>query len=195
MQGRFKAYRGAMYLEVLILLCTQTRQTGRRLGRSQGWHLCATVKFKAESPRSGMPGQAHWHHFGWKALGNSRTCHYGGRMCYKVALILGVFWLLSSVKFEKDKDLMCAAGMGGGTLWKTAASFTVAQLWLGYKAIGFVKAWNLGWPAPGRPGPPPPVAQTQSHLEGKLLSNNWAIMGPLVPTRMFLSSSLLINSF
>lgn len=169
----------------------QDRQ-GRRLGRGSGLAPVPLSKFKAEVMQAPL---SSLYCFGWKALGNSRTCHCGGRMCYGKCLSIRVaLTAVIRVKFGEGQGLDIAHCRNGGRghfgrqhiFSQLPAVVRLQSHWVCNRLKSRVAR-------PRRPGPPPPGTDPEPP-RGKLLPNNWAIMGPLVFTRMFLSSSF-INSF
>lgn len=149
-------------------------------------------KFKAESPRVWCPLSSLallWVE-GFREFRSVPLRRQD--VLWKVLAILAVFWLLSSESsFGNDRDLiLLTAGIGGRDTLEDSDIFSQLPncgkvtkplgLWRGLKSR-VARSRDARTSSSCNTDPEPPL--------GKLLSNNWAMMGPVVPTRMFLSSS------
>lgn len=149
-------------------------------------------KFKAESPRVWCPLSSLallWVE-GFREFRSVPLRRQD--VLWKVLAILAVFWLLSSESsLGNDRDLiLLTAGIGGRDTLEDSDIFSQLPncgkvtkplgLWRGLKSR-VARSRDARTSSSCNTDPEPPL--------GKLLSNNWAMMGPVVPTRMFLSSS------
>lgn len=162
---------------------------------SEGFRVGTSVpvsKFKAESPRVWCPLSSLallWVE-GFREFWNVPLRRQD--VLWKVLASLAVFWLLSSESsLGNDRDLiLLTAGMGGRDTLEDSDIFSQLPncgkvikplgLWRGLKS-SVARSRDARTSSSCNTDPEPPL--------GKLLSNNWATIGPVVPTKMFLNSS------